>query len=111
MVVRRLVHRMGYRYRLHDKRLAGAPDLVFRRHRRIIFIHGCFWHQHSCASGNRMPKSRVEFWTAKLTGNVARDRRATRELRRKGWRVLTVWECETRDPAKMEKKLARFFSC
>ena len=95
MRVRRLVHGMGYRYRLHRSDLPGKPDLVFPGRRKVIFMHGCFWHRHGCKMGNRMPKSRVAFWRAKLDGNKRRDRRNHRALRRLGWRVLTVWECQT----------------
>lgn len=108
MVVRRLVHSLGYRYRLHDRKLPGSPDLVFASRRRVIFVHGCFWHQHACASGNRIPKSRVGFWRAKLEGNVARDRRATAILRKQGWRALTVWECQLNDRDRLAKRLTTF---
>ena len=94
MIVRRLVHRLGYRYRLHRRDLPGSPDLVFVCSRKAIFIHGCFWHQHRCAAGNRCPKTRVGFWRAKLEGNKARDRRSIAKLRRDGWTVLVLWECE-----------------
>jgi DNA mismatch endonuclease (patch repair protein) len=110
MLLRRLVHSLGYRYRLHDRRLPGVPDLVFRSRRRVIFVHGCFWHQHSCARGNRMPKSRIGYWRNKLEGNVARDRRAVRALRRAGWRVLTVWECQMRDLDKLRRRITSFLS-
>jgi DNA mismatch endonuclease (patch repair protein) len=110
MVVRRLVHSLGYRYRLHVPALPGRPDLTFRSRRAVIFIHGCFWHQHHCPAGNRMPKSRVAFWRRKLEGNVARDRRTNQKLRRMGWRVLTVWECELKAPKKLTRRIARFLS-
>ena len=108
MVVRRLVHSLGYRYRLHQSKLPGAPDLVLPRLGCVIFIHGCFWHRHSCAAGNRIPKSRVRFWRTKLEGNAARDKRATAKLRRMGWRVLTLWECQLRDVEKLERRLKWF---
>ncbi|MDD4890516.1 MAG: very short patch repair endonuclease [Phycisphaerae bacterium] len=96
MTVRRLVHALGYRYRLHVKDLPGCPDLVFPARRAVIFVHGCFWHQHRCPQGNRMPKSRRQFWKAKLSRNKARDSNRAQVLRRVGWRVLTVWECQLR---------------
>jgi DNA mismatch endonuclease (patch repair protein) len=110
MIVRRIVHALGYRFRLHVRGLPGSPDLVFPRHRAAIFVHGCFWHRHSCAMGNRMPKSRVKFWRAKLDGNRRRDRRSISELRHTGWRVLVIWECQTRSQETLRKRLSRFLS-
>lgn len=92
MAVRRMLHALGYRYVLHDKRLPGTPDLVFPARRKAVFVHGCFWHGHSCGRGFR-PSSNAEFWSAKIDGNRARDRRNVRALRTQGWRALTVWEC------------------
>lgn len=92
MTVRRLLHSLGYRYVLHDKRLPGKPDLVFPGRRKVVFVHGCFWHGHSCGRGFR-PSSNAEFWAAKIDGNRSRDRRNVRAIRAQGWRVLTVWEC------------------
>ena len=100
--VRRLVHAMGYRYRLHVRSLPGAPDLVFARLRKVIMVHGCFWHQHRCARGDRMPRSRVQYWRQKLEGNKRRDVKYRRMLNRMGWRVLTVWECQTH-PKKLDQ--------
>jgi len=94
--VRRLVHRMGYRYRLHAKELPGRPDLVFRPRRKVIFVHGCFWHRHEGCPANRMPKTRTDYWQDKLNGNVARDRRNEAALRADGWGVLVIWECDIR---------------
>ena len=96
MIVRRLVHAMGFRYRLHDASLPGKPDLVFRSRRKIIFVHGCFWHRHECALGQATPRTNAEFWAAKLTGNVERDRKVREDLEAAGWSVLVVWECQTR---------------
>jgi DNA mismatch endonuclease, patch repair protein len=97
LTVRRLVHGMGFRYRLHRRDLPGKPDLVFGPRRKVIFIHGCFWHQHpdpACLDG-RLPKSRTEYWHAKLAKNVERDRLHCEALENSGWRVMTIWECET----------------
>ena len=97
MIVRSLVHGMGYRYRLHAKNLPGKPDLVFRPRRKVIFVHGCFWHQHpkkACKDG-RAPKSNLGYWSAKLARNVTRDAKNLDDLRLLGWRVLVIWECET----------------
>ena len=112
MVVRKLVHRMGYRYRLHHKGLPGKPDLVFAGRKRVIFVHGCFWHQHDdpeCRDG-RMPRSNAEYWKSKLERNLSRDNSAVDELRRSGWQVLVVWECETREVSLLEKRVYDFMS-
>ncbi|MCA9059995.1 MAG: DNA mismatch endonuclease Vsr [Planctomycetaceae bacterium] len=98
MIVRSLVHQMGFRFRLHRQGLPGRPDLVLPRHRKIIFVHGCFWHLHHCRFGRVIPKTNAEFWSNKRRGNVERDRRNRAALRKLGWSVLTVWECWTRDP-------------
>ena len=110
MIVRRMVHGMGYRYRLHDRRLPGSPDLVFRSRRKVIFVHGCFWHRHpdpSCKLA-RMPKSRQDFWGPKLEGNRERDERTRAALDRKGWRQMVVWECECRHEEQLRNKLREF---
>ena len=108
MLVRRLVHSLGFRFRLHLRDLPGSPDLVLPRHDKVIFVHGCFWHMHHCRYGRVKPATRAEFWDAKRQGNVARDRRQVRKLRQIGWGVLIVWECQTRDPDKLRAKLTRF---
>ncbi len=103
LVVRRYLHAAGLRYRLHDRRLPGAPDLVFSSRRLAVFVHGCFWHQHpGCAAAAR-PRSHLDYWTRKLDGNVARDRRRCDELKAAGWDVEVIWECETRDPAALAR--------
>ena len=95
MFIRRGLHARGYRYRLHDRRLPGRPDLVFSGRRAVIFIHGCFWHGHDC-SLFRWPGTRPDFWRAKISGNISRDARVRSELLNLGWRVLDVWECVLR---------------
>lgn len=110
MVVRKLAHSLGHRFRLHRRDLPGNPDLVFPGPRKIIFVHGCFWHQHRCHRGNRMPASHRDYWTNKLSGNVARDKRNLRKLRRLGWKVLIVWECQTRDLMKLTERVEAFLS-
>jgi len=95
MVVRRLVHTMGYRYRLHVQDLPGSPDLVFPRLRKVVFVHGCFWHQHRCKRGDRRPSSHTDYWLPKLRRNKERDRRVISELKKLGWISLIVWECQT----------------
>lgn len=98
MLVRRLVFAAGYRYRLHARKLPGKPDLVFAGRRKVIFVHGCFWHLHvACVQGARIPKSRVDFWTLKLEGNRRRDAANRAALAELGWEVLTLWECELTD--------------
>jgi DNA mismatch endonuclease, patch repair protein len=107
--VRRIVHALGFRYRLHSSSLPGKPDLVFPRLRKIIFVHGCFWHRHGvrCAL-TRMPKSRVEFWQAKLQANRKRDDKNLSRLRAAGWKVLTVWECQTEEAEVLRTRVASF---
>ena len=97
LIVRSLVHRMGFRFRLHRKDLPGKPDIVLPRHHKVILVHGCFWHLHRCRYGRVVPKTNAEFWQAKRTGNVQRDRRNLKALRDAGWKTLVVWECWTRD--------------
>ncbi len=92
MKLRRALHRLGLRYRLHDKILPGSPDIVFPRYKGIVFVHGCFWHRHGCR-GTTTPDSNKEFWLKKFDENVARDRRHLKELHDKGWRVAIIWEC------------------
>ena len=94
IAVRRLVHRLGYRFRLHRRDLPGTPDLVLPKHRTVVFVHGCFWHQHDCRRGRRQPASNQAYWSPKLARNVARDASAKSALERLGWRVLTIWECQ-----------------
>jgi DNA mismatch endonuclease (patch repair protein) len=112
LLVRRLVHGMGYRYRLHDKRLPGSPDLVFRSRRKVIFVHGCFWHRHpdpSCSKG-RLPVSRREFWEPKLNGNQRRDERIMSDLHNDEWAVLVIWECECRRVEDLKTTLRTFIT-
>ncbi len=108
--VRRLVHALGFRYRLHVKGLPGRPDLVLPRHRKAIFVHGCFWHGHGCRGGGHVPATRTRFWQEKFARNVARDQQALRQLWRAGWQVLVVWECETRDAEQLRALLVAFLS-
>ncbi|MCZ4433165.1 very short patch repair endonuclease [Agrobacterium sp. SOY23] len=100
LLVRRALHAAGFRYRLHERTLPGKPDMVFPKYSAVVFIHGCFWHGHDCHLF-RMPSTRTEFWQAKISGNVARDVRATALLRETGWRVGTVWECALKGSEKL----------
>ncbi len=106
IVVRSFLHRSGLRFRLHAK-LPGKPDLIFPRYRIALFVHGCFWHRHRDCGRAAIPKTRTGWWEAKFERNVARDRRNSRALRRLGWRVLTIWECETEDVSKLEMTAAK----
>lgn len=109
MAVRRLVHGMGYRYRLHRKDLPGKPDLTFGPRNKAIFVHGCFWHQHPGCRDARMPATRLDYWEPKLTANVVRDARNLRLLRRLGWSVAVVWECQVEsDVSAVGRRLQRF---
>lgn len=107
MIVRRLIHGMGYRYRLHAANLPGKPDLVFRKRRKVIFVHGCFWHRHDCHLG-RIPKSRLDFWLPKLEKNRVRDDANRSTLAALGWDQLVIWECELKDREALKGRLAHF---
>jgi len=106
--VRSLLHRMGYRFRLHRRGLPGNPDIVLPRHKRVIFVHGCFWHGHSECPRSRRPTSNEGFWRKKLDANIRRDGQVIEALRKQGWKVLVVWECQTREPAELAERLERF---
>lgn len=108
MVVRRLTHSLGYRYRLHVRTLPGCPDLVFPSRKKVIFVHGCFWHRHNCRYGRVKPSTRKKFWQAKLERNKERHKRNRRKLQSKGWRILTIWECQTKKPEKMIDRIVDF---
>lgn len=105
IVVRRVAHAMGYRFRLHSRNLPGRPDLVFARRRAVLFVHGCFWHMHDCPFGRVTPKTNADFWAAKREGNARRDRRVLQQLRKLGWRCSVIWECQTRDVKRIERAL------
>ena len=101
LIVRKIAHRLGYRFRLHRTDLPGKPDIVFPGRMKIILVHGCFWHKHRCCFGDPVPATNPEYWKQKRTDNVKRDKRTQRELRLLGWKILVVWECQTR-PKKRE---------
>jgi DNA mismatch endonuclease (patch repair protein) len=105
--IRRELHRLGYRFRLHRKDLPGSPDIVFVSRRKAIFVHGCFWHGHDCKWG-KLPKSRRAYWAKKIAGNRARDMRTNEELMCGGWDVLTVWQCDIRDMASALERISSF---
>ncbi|MDQ7784158.1 MAG: very short patch repair endonuclease [Desulfomonilaceae bacterium] len=108
ILVRSLVHRMGFRFRLHRRDLPGCPDLVLKKHRKVIFVHGCFWHGHEGCRRSARPTTNTEFWNRKLSGNTERDRRNQEALKKDGWKVLVVWECETKDAEKLKEMLGDF---
>ena len=107
-IVRRIAHGLGFRFRLHRRDLPGCPDLVFPRHRAVIMVHGCFWHRHPGCKYASSPKTRVRFWEEKLEANVVRDRRNEIALRDLGWRVMVLWECETKDHEAVQERIAGF---
>ncbi|KAF1694928.1 very short patch repair endonuclease [Pseudoxanthomonas koreensis] len=106
LALRSLLHRLGYRFRLHRRDLPGTPDVVLPGRRTVIFVHGCFWHGHACKR-SKMPKSRIDYWGPKIDANRRRDARKRRMLRALGWRVLTVWECELKDSGKLSDRIVR----
>lgn len=108
MTIRRLVYSMGYRYRLHRKDLPGKPDLVFSSRRKAIFIHGCFWHGHACKRGAHVPKTNIEYWEWKIARNRTRDAEHEADLQAQGWRVLVIWECQTKDETALKNLLLSF---
>jgi DNA mismatch endonuclease (patch repair protein) len=107
LLLRKSLHRLGYRYRTHYRKLPGKPDIAFPRLKKAIFVHGCFWHGHRCRWG-RLPKSRLEYWKPKIAVNKARDRRAIRAIRRTGWDILVVWQCELRDLERILPRVLTF---
>ncbi len=111
IIVRSIVYRMGFRYRLHNKNLPGKPDIVLTRHKKIIFVHGCFWHLHKCRYGKVKPATNVNFWEKKRSDNQERDKRNIKELKKLGWDVLVIWECELKKSSeKTEKKIFKFLN-
>ena len=111
IAVRKLVHSLGYRFRLHDVKLPGKPDIVLPRHRKVIFINGCFWHGHKDCPRSTLPSTNVTFWKDKIAKNIIRDKRSLRKLRCDGWRAMVVWQCEMRDPERVTQRLNRYLEC
>jgi DNA mismatch endonuclease (patch repair protein) len=108
LIVRKFLHSMGYRYRLHEESLPGNPDIVFKKLRKIVLVHGCFWHMHGKCREGRIPNSRREYWESKLLRNAERDARNLAELQKLGWKVLTVWECELTNWEETSNMLTKF---
>ncbi len=108
LIVRRMTHAMGYRFRLHRKDLPGKPDLVFPKFRKVIFVHGCFWHGHDCVRGARIPKANTEYWRSKITRNCLRDTANVAALKSLGWRTAIIWECELKRPEWIRRRLVKF---
>ena len=108
-IVRSFLHQFGYRFRLHRRDLPGSPDIVLPKHKIAVFVHGCFWHQHRGCRKSRKPTSNTDYWDQKLSENVQRDKRKNRELKKLGWQVIVVWECETRTPQLLTPKLSLLF--
>ena len=110
IAVRRCLHSLGYRFRLHRRDLPGTPDIVLPKFRKVIFVHGCFWHRHHDCSKATTPKTRVEFWSEKFRANVERDEKKGQALRDTGWEPLVIWECESKDAAHLKQKLSELIS-
>lgn len=108
MAVRKMLHRAGYRFRIHRADLPGTPDVVLPRYRKVVFVHGCYWHGHRGCPKARLPRSRIEFWRGKVEGNRRRDRATIRQLRVIGWRPMVVWQCELKRPERLIRKLSIF---
>jgi DNA mismatch endonuclease (patch repair protein) len=108
LFVRSIVHRLGFRFRIHNRNLPGKPDIVLPRHKKIIFIHGCFWHMHKCKYGRVKPATNASFWKTKRKGTVIRDKVNINKLKRDGWKVLVMWECEIHSTQKIQSKIVKF---
>lgn len=110
MIVRRILHKNGFRYRLHDKELPGHPDIVFKSRKKVIFVNGCFWHRHNCRRGGYIPKTNTEYWVEKFRRNKNNMDSNLKRLKEMGWESMTVWECQLSDEEKVKKALIEFLS-
>lgn len=108
LCVRCILHKLGYRFRLHNKQLPGKPDICLPKYKTVIFIHGCYWHRHDCKKGRSFPATNANFWEAKFNGNVERDKRNLSDLEHLGWKTLVIWECEIKEPLHLQKRLQSF---
>jgi len=104
-IVRSLLHRLGYRFRLHNNKLPGKPDITLAKYKTVIFVHGCFWHRHSGCPRASIPKTRQEFWTNKFEKNINRDKQVQTNLKELGWKIIVIWECELKDIPRLEKRI------
>jgi len=109
-IVRSIVYKLGFRYRLHYKKLSGKPDLVFPSRKKVIFVHGCYWHRHNCKKGKSIPITNKMFWKNKLDRNKERDKENKQTLRKLGWKILTIWECQIKNPAKLTEQINKFLN-
>lgn len=109
IAVRRILHFLGYRFRLHRKDLPGKPDIVLPKYKTVIFVHGCFWHRHENCKYSYNPRSRAKFWQDKFAANIERDKQSAADLKMLGWRQLVIWECETKDPENIRSIIEHFF--
>jgi DNA mismatch endonuclease (patch repair protein) len=108
IAVRKLVYNLGYRYRLHPADVPGRPDIALKSRKKAIFVNGCFWHRHACTAGQRVPKSKAEFWLLKFEKNIARDAAVRTDLRKQGWRYCVIWECGIKDETKVLARIRKF---
>ena len=108
ILIRKLLHNIGYRYRIHIKNITGKPDLTFTRRKKVIFVHGCFWHRHKNCKFSTCPKTNIEFWNEKFEKNIKRDRKVQLELNKQGWKHLVIWECELKHLEKIKTKILNF---
>lgn len=108
ILVRSLLHRMGYRFRIHKKDLPGRPDICLPKHKKVIFVHGCFWHGHENCPRSKRPTTNVEFWNKKIDGNIERDKENIKKLKQLGWQTLTIWTCEIKNQEELKNKLISF---
>ena len=109
IVVRKILYGLGFRYRLNVRKLAGTPDIVLPKHKKVVFVHGCFWHGHNGCKRSKRPTTNVAFWNRKINKNIDRDKKSLKELRRLGWKPLVIWECQTKRPESLGERLIRFF--
>ena len=110
ILVRKILHSLGFRFRLHQKSLPGKPDVVLKKYKSVIFVHGCFWHQHKGCKRSNMPKSNTAYWKPKLERNIKRDKHHKIELKKLGWKIITIWECESKNIEKIKKKILKLLA-
>ena len=108
IIVRSIIHRLGFRFRLHSPKFIGKPDIVLPKHKKLVLVHGCFWHMQNCKRGNVTPKTNVEYWQTKRLRNIARDKENLKIYKNEGWKVLTIWECQTKDVKKLRRRIGSF---